>query len=213
MPLRRLIRLVDRRLRRRLGIREFCDDPECLFRIRIASAEPWLTALGAPVAPGERVLELHFWNERMPHLPAHGPDVAWAARGTRMLRKSLCLLAEHLCAAPDLEPIAAVVGVGALFSSGERPARQRLLARLGFVASAPRRAGLGRFREFWENVHASLLIWAFNGRSLRGRNLRSLRRVALWMSKEELLRRYGPPAAAASTDGHTVTPQRARGRA
>lgn len=187
--MRRLVRAFDARQRRRLGIREFCDDPECLFRIRLARARRPLAVEGDEVPAGAEVLELHFWNEHFPALPPSSPDLAWAVQGRRMLIASLRKLALHLRDAPELRAVAAVIGVTVLFSPDEAVAPQNVLARLGF-ASAPYRSPLGRVGEFWENLYTWLVMWAFNGATPRRRHLSQLQRIEVWMSKEELVRRY-----------------------
>lgn len=187
--MRRLVRTLDELQRRRLGIREFCDDPECLFRIRVARAERPLAVADGEVPAGAQVLELHFWNEHFPRLPPSGLDLAWAARGQHMLIASLRKLARHLRDAPDLRSVAAVIGVTVLISPGEASAPEKLLSRLGF-ASAPYRSPLGRIGEFWENLYTWLIMWTFNGTTLRLRHLSRLHRMEVWMSKEEFVRRY-----------------------
>jgi len=63
----------------------------------------------------------------------------------------------------------------------------------GLVADVvPRPLGrLGRFGQFWENLYAWALMWAFNAPSLHRKQLLRLQRTEVWMSRQRLLERYG----------------------
>jgi hypothetical protein len=119
--------------------------------------------------------------------------MAWANQFRRMLIHSLRVLARHIQNHPELADVRAVGGITALFSPESPSGGVSLMHRLGF-AIFPYRHPLGNFGEFWENFYAWMLIWSFNRPSLQGRRLLQLHRSEIWMSKEELLLRYGDPS-------------------
>jgi len=191
---RALIRQFDAMLRRAYGVFEFCDDENCLLRLRLTEAPYPLRLSDHVVRAGDPVLELHLWNEHIPPLPPDGPDLAWATRMRRMLIHSFHVLARYMENDPHLSSVCAVGGVTVLLSPGDRPGGERLMERLGFTIT-PYHNPLGRFGEFWENFYAWWLMWTFNAASLRRRQLIRLRRVEVWMSADEFLQRYGTSMA------------------
>ena len=188
--MRRLIRGFDGLLRRLYGVVEFCDDPLCLFRIQPARYPRSLRLSdGTEVRPGEPVLILHLWNEHIPPLSPDGPDLLWAVQVRRRLLRSLHRLAALVASDPGLTGVKAVGGVTVLIPlDGEGPAR--LMTRLGFDVVTRPRSWLRGFGEFWENLYAWALMWAFNAPTLRRKQLLRLRRTEVWMSRQRLLERY-----------------------
>ncbi len=187
--MRTLIRRFDGLLRAAHGIFEYCEDEDCLLRLRLTVASHPLQLSPQVVAVGEPVLELHLWNEHIPTLPLAGPDLIWATQVRRMLIHSLRSLARQMEHDPRLAEVRALGGVTVLLSP-DRPSGMRLMERLGFTVM-PFHSPLGRFGEFWENFYTWCLMWTFNAVSLRRRQLIRLRRAEIWMSADEFLRRYG----------------------
>jgi hypothetical protein len=148
--MRALVRRLDALLRRRLGVFEFCDDPECLLRLRLARAPHDLLLPDATVCAGEPVLELHLWNEQLPLPPRAGPDLAWAVRLHRLWVKSLRLVAQHIGSDAHLAGVRALGGSTVLADSEEVVGRYGLFRRLGF-AVLPAKCTLGCFGEFWKS--------------------------------------------------------------
>src|SRR6185437_7027005 len=65
--MRACVRWLDRALRQYLGVIEFCDQPPCVLRVSPARAGLALTLPdGTRISPGDSLLELHLWNERLP---------------------------------------------------------------------------------------------------------------------------------------------------
>ncbi len=192
-PPKRVVRAFDRGLRQVLGVFEFCDDPDCLLRVRVTVAAHPLPLPDRPLPKGAPVLELHLWNERIPPLPAGGPDLAWAAQTRRKLVASLRMLARALSEDPRFTGVQAIGGITVLCFSGDGRQEVHLFRRLGFTV-LPYRNPLGRFGEFWENLYTWGIMWAFNEASLRRRHLLGLRRGEVWMTREAFLRRYGEEA-------------------
>jgi len=185
-----LIRLFDRLLRYVLGVFEFCDDPDCLFRLRVTQAAHPVPLNGDEVPAGAPVLELHLWNEHIPPLPTAGPDAAWATHLRRLLIPSFRAVARQVRHDPRLAGVRAVSGTMAFLSPAEHPGGVHLMQRLGFTVM-PHDSPLGRFGEFWENFYSWWIMWAFNAVSLRHRHLVRLHRTEVWMSADEFLSRYG----------------------
>jgi len=187
--MRGLIRRFDGFLRKAYGVYEFCDDPECLLRIRVIPAPHLLTLEAGQVAAGAAVIELHLWNEHIPPIPRAGPTLAWAIQFQRLIIASFRRLAAQMAHDPRLADVEAVIGVTVLISPGGDSGGEKLFRRLGF-AVGPYHSPLGRFGEFWENFYSWGIMWAYNAVSLRQRRLLGLHRCEVWMSAPEFLRRY-----------------------
>jgi len=188
--MRGIIRLFDRFLRWRQGVFEYWDDPECVFRIGVARAPHAIHLPDGEVPAGVKVLDLHLWNEHMPHFPPQGPDLAMALRIRRMMRASYQALCRELQRDPLLADAQAVGGATVLIDTEASPSSAKFFAHFGF-SIFPYRNPLGRFGEFWENSYTWVLMWTFNEVSLRQRHLLRLRRHEIWMSTAELVGRYG----------------------
>ena len=191
--MRTIIRLFDRFLSWRLGVFEFCDDPLCLFRLRVTQARHLVHLPDGDIPARTRMLELHLWNERMQRMPPEGADMRMAIQVGRQLLFSCHAAARELQKNPRLAGAGVVGGVTVLFYPGEGSGGEKLFQRLGFTL-LPYHSALGRFGEFWENFFTWGLMWAYNAPSLRQRHLLRLHRTEIWMSANEFLRRYGESA-------------------
>ncbi len=194
-----MIHAIDRLVRRRSGVFEFCENPDCLFRVSVGIAAYPLHVPGGEIPAGERILELHFWNEHIPPLPSTGPSLSWAVRFRRLVAVSTHCLAQAMRNDPRLAGVRAVGGVTPLFTPGDGSAAEGIFRRLGFAVT-PHRNPLGRFMEFWEEVYAWLLMWTFTGKNQKRPSLRTLRRSDFWMSADRFLRLYGDPPKKGATD-------------
>ncbi len=182
------VRLLDRLLSRIYHVYRYSDDPACGFRICVTRLPNDITLPGEHLAAGVPVIVLHMDNERMPPLPAAGPDLAWALRAQRMLVGSWRTLADYLLAHPELAQVRALGAVTWMGMMG--PGSERLFDRLGFTTQ-PYHSPLGWFGEFWENVYTWWLMGAYNPASRHGRSLLGIRRVEAWMARETFLERFG----------------------
>jgi hypothetical protein len=188
--MRAIIRCFDRFARWARSVFEFCDDPQCILRLRLTQTPRELHLPGGVVRRGEPMLEIHLWNEHLPSLPPDGPDLAWGLRMGRMWILSLRRAGQYVRGDPRLSAVRAVGGVTVLLFSGDHFGGIRLMERSGFTVE-PHRHSLGRFGEFWQNLYVWGLMWAFNPASIRGRRLIHLRQAEMWMPADEFLRRYG----------------------
>ena len=191
-PLRTAVRIMDALLRRLEGVEEFTDDPRCLLRISFSKSP-----LGVKVGDGIRIEkgqplgELHLWNEHIPAMPPQGPDLKWGKEFVKKMRHSLKLLARFVVQDPRMAEIEAFGGEIA-FPRDKARQLDVIARQLGLVLDSRKPKGAwGRFAEFWQNLYSWALIWAFNPPSLKKKTLLGMRRYRLWMTREELLRKYG----------------------
>lgn len=183
-----VVRVADKVLRRWYGVREFTDDPFCLLRLAVAPA-PHQVVLsdGTRIAAGETVVMLHIWNEQVPRFHRDGPDLCWAIDVRRRLLRSFRALAAHLGRDPAWESVRGVHACVVFGSRRRREQIRRAAEHFGFelIGSTPPK-GLHELGE-------DFLIWgltrAFNPGALR-RSPFWRDRTELWISREELLRRY-----------------------
>jgi hypothetical protein len=167
------IEAVDELLRALLGIREFTLDPRCILRFsRAYSTSAFTLPNGECVRPGDPILELHFWNERVRSSPLP-------------LRTALCvsfeLLAQQMRTNECFGDVKAIHGT--LARASRRPCRTE--HRLGCTVYSSLRLERRRVHDFFEDILIHLLHWVFNP---RGATLKSvhLNRIELWVSVSEL---------------------------
>ena len=185
-----MIRWLDRSLRKRLGMFELCDDPDLIFRVRVVRSTSPLPVPTGEIPAGERMLELHFWNEHMPTLPREGPNMDWGIRAARMTTYSCRTVARYMREDQRLAGVAGVCGSTVLFFPGEESGGERVAERLGFTAVRAKKS-FGAFGEFWENFHTWMLMWAFNAATLRHHRLLRMRRTDFWATADHFMRRHG----------------------
>jgi hypothetical protein len=191
--LRVMVLGLDLLLQRQGGVQEFTQDEECVLRIALTTyPEDFELSDGTKVRVGDKICELHLWNEHIPRMPAEGPDLRWGVRFFRLAVESLRSLAAYL-ATEDLQDIVAVGGQMAFLEKDDSPVLASLAARLGFdILNLTALAGRwGRFTHFWENIYSWALMWTYNPGSLKGKRFLRLQRYRLWMSRRTLLQRYG----------------------
>jgi hypothetical protein len=191
---RAMVHRFDGLLRRQKRVQEFTQDEGCILRIALTVYKrDTRLSDGTEVRSGQRICELHLWNERLPPMPREGPDLRWGVRFYRLVVKSLRGLAIYLAAEQELEDIVALRGEMALPGGGDVLASASVGSQVGFdVLNVTLQAGRwGRFKHFWENVYAWALMWTFNPGTLRAKSFLRLQRYQFWMSRQELLRRYG----------------------
>lgn len=148
-PLRRLLRpcvlWLDWLLRRYHGVHEFPSKGDNLLRISVRVAEqPMSFDDGTAIAPGESVIDLHLWNERMPALGSFCTGLGWGSRVKRRFESSLAELAAYLEVDPLLQQCKAI-RADAVFLAGRQAATAaRIAERLGFSAMPAQAANSGR---------------------------------------------------------------------
>ena len=188
-----VVTALDDRLRHHYGVFEYTNTPDCLFRVQIIrSSDDLLLSDGVTVQAGDRLINLHVWNEQFPAFPNDRPTLAWARRVDRAFNASLRELDRYLAARPDLDDVVAICGnMG--FSSAARSAQlARYVARFGFEKVAGRsRSSFGQqIHLFGENILISMFVLARNAAALHPDTLWR-DRTLVFLSRRELQRRYG----------------------
>ena len=190
-PARRLIRAIDRELRRIEGIREFCDRSDCLLRISFGRVGADMRLGDGAVLPrGAEVLDLHLWNEHLANLGSL--TLARTSALRRQLSASLSLLAARIESDPALASIAALRARTAFVPYAQTQKIRHIAEVYGFdmVEYGGRGSMWWRVHDFLENFLICALAWAYNPSALRGKGL--LRpRCQFWISREAFLKRYG----------------------
>ena len=197
--LRAMVLALEGLLRRQGHVQEFTPDEECILRIALTTyKKDFELSDGTKVRAGDKICELHLWNEHIPPMPPEGPDLKWGVRFYRLAVKSLRSLAAYMVA-DQMQDIAALGGQMAFLEKDDSPVLASVAAQLGFdIVNLTAQAGRWRrFTHFWENIFSRALMWTFNPASLRGKRFLRLQRYRLWMSRRTLLQRYGK-----KTDGH-----------
>ena len=183
------IRFTDWFLRRWHRVHEFTADPDCLIRISHSTAtRPIALSDGVHIYPGDKVLDLHIWNEQLPRFFGRGADFTWATLIRRKLLGSVRSLARHLARDEQCQSFVAIRARATFGSRRQAAQLRRAAARFGFemVEDGPP----NRLHEMGEDI----LIWAFarafNPAALRHHKLRR-NRTELWISRDRLLQLHG----------------------
>jgi hypothetical protein len=188
-----LMEAVDWRLRWWLGVSEYTQSSDCIFRMQIVRNADYVTLKdGTFLRPGDRILDLHFWNQQVPLMPEAGPTLGWARRMNGRFRRSLQELAHHLAARTDMNDIVAIRAIAALGADARNDKISCILSHFGFemVLLQERSSATRQIRRYGENIQISLMVLAYNATSLRADTLRRAR-VLAYLSRRELDDRYG----------------------
>src|SRR5262245_25510162 len=164
MTLRHIIRGFDSLLCRYYGIHQFTDDPDCIVRIALVRAgHDVMLADGTFIRSDDPVIDLHWWNERLPRIPEQGPDAAWAAAMRRGVLHSLRALARHMAVDSQLDAVRALRADIVVGSRAGRAQVVRVARRFGFVlVERPTPHGLaGQLRLAGDSLLVWGLIWAY----------------------------------------------------
>lgn len=176
-----IIRGIDIFLRRRQGIFEFNGDEHCVFRLSVHPfqlAHRWPD--GTTIGAGTTIGELHLWNEHFAGFSVVGCGGDLRSRFTYSLRA----LAQTVAANPRLASLPGFyadswVPTDHGFGS---PGVARSFVRWGFQIDEE-----SDKVEFWDQLYVRLLTRTFNPGAPRG----PVRRVRIWLSRDELFRRFG----------------------
>ena len=188
---RRGIQAIDRIVRIIYKITPLSDEPDCILRIsRSRSKQRVRLSDGVEVAPGDPLILLHLWNERVPDLIQYYETLDWSRLIIRRFMTSLTMLNTYLSHQSWGSDIVAMRGeFGFLIRlEGANP----IAARIGLDLVPLEPPGLHIWRRaFWDNLYSYVLMWAFNPQSLRGKHLAKLVRAELWISRGRLKQLYG----------------------
>lgn len=191
-PVRQIIGGLDHRLSATQGVRSYTDDPSCILRMAVVGAPATVTLSdGAVVRRGAPIVDLHCWNDRVPTMPAMGPDLAWAQAVARRLRHSVHLLVAEMRRDPSLQAAEACrAGVKFVGQGGSNVSVSRIIARMGFEdVDEGARSRFARVHDTFENILLAALVWTHNPGALRrDKMLREHRPV--YASRSKLMTHY-----------------------
>jgi hypothetical protein len=208
-----LLEAIDSRLRHQLGVSEYAQSPDCVFRMQIIrNADDIVLKDGTCLRQGDRIIDLHFWNQHVPLISEAGPTLGWACRMNDGFRHSLQELAQHLAARTDTGDIAAVRAVAALGADARNEKITRILSRFGFeivLKLEPPPSLQQQIRRLGENILISLMVLTYNASALRRDTLRR-GRVPAYLSRRALDERYGAGKKAACRQAHREQPSLVR---
>ena len=190
--LERFVFGLDAWLCRRLGVIEYSSHPDCICRIELRRLDHALTlSSGALLPPGDEIVQLHFWTERVPQYDGAGAGFEFARRFNRALVFSLKELATFL-ASRDLTAVRGVRADVALGTAEHMDQVLRFCGHYGFQPirhTAPATVWSALHR-LGENILISLLILAHNRRAFRFDCLRRSR-ADVFLTRAELDARFG----------------------
>ena len=187
----RAVLMLDRSLRRRMGIYEFTTHSECLFRLEETQADQTVCLQdGTRICCGDPVLKLHLWNEQWPKMSRAGATVAWACHVRRAMRVSLRELAHYMAEHGSRDSFAAVCADMRLACARESQQLTRIITRFGFEPQGDPEGKPGTLHRFGEAILMSLLLLATNPMAWRGSNLRR-QYLRIYLSPTTLAQRYG----------------------
>jgi hypothetical protein len=190
--LARLVFELDARLRRRLGLIEYTSDPDCIFRIELRRLDhPITLSDGTELLPGEEIVQLHFWNERIPRYDGAGANFQWARQFSRLLGHSLRELSSFL-SRHDLKAVRGVRADVALGTSEHMDQVLRFCDHFGFrpLRNTMPVTARSLLHRFGENILIGLLILAHNRRAFRLDCLRRSR-ADVFLPRAKLDERFG----------------------
>jgi YkoP domain len=187
--------VLDSWLRRREGVFEYSRKPDCIFRARLSRlSNDVLLSDGTIGRSGDRVIDLHLWNEQIPVAPVARYSLAWGCRFNRSFAKSLGELAQSLVNKPELSDI------NIIRANINLDPLHRIAARHGFeIIREPVKPSP------WERVHRfgqNILYWLLTLACHSGR----ARPNKFWRSRQLLYlsRRILDCKLIAATRGHSA---------
>jgi hypothetical protein len=188
--LRAIIRRFDNWLSQVEGVEPFTDDPQCILRIQTGRIHHELTFPDQTIRSESKALLIHFWNEQMPIIPDHGPDLSYGLKLQRLTVHSMKLIAKHIQENSDLNDIQVVGGITTFVARESADGGRASFQHLGFTIFPYPRA-LGAFGEFWENFYGWWLMWTYNPVSARYRKMLEMQHSEFWMTREKFLDKFG----------------------
>jgi hypothetical protein len=184
---------LDTILRRWYAIGEYSSHPLCIFRIQLAEIDRAIRLSDGTLArPGDRIIDLHLWNEHLPRLSDQGVSVRWALEMRRCLDVSLRELAKYLSTHHELGEIALLRGDIKFCVAEQCDQMTRVCRRLGFEVSdgdGPSTL-IEQIHRFGQNILISLMVLALNGMAIRADTLRRTA-VMVYLSRKQLIARFG----------------------
>ena len=187
------VRRLDASLRRRQGIMEFTNDPECILRLSLHHSAREIYLTNRLVRRGEPIGELHLWNEHILPMTPGGANMVWGSAMRRRLRASLVHLADFVQRDPVFRALEVFRGEVA-FGPGKDLDRTRCFAEgFGFeIRRRPVAVGPGgQIAALGEAIFLWGMMRTFNRGAMRHpARLPRPTWLQLFMTRETLLTRY-----------------------
>lgn len=176
---------IDAALRGWYGVRPYSYADGVLLRIADGKSDMEISLEdGTRIVPGDPVLDLHIWNERVAVLGLPGRNLGWACRVKNRVRESLHELACRFECDSRFGRYVAVRAEAVVLSESAARRFSRIAARFGLESTKPE-----RLADWGHGMLALLLAWACNpARTFRG-HYRPIRRE-FWISAMALQSRY-----------------------
>ena len=184
---------IDDHLRRRDHVCEYSSEPRCVFRMQVVGARQDLVlADGTTVRTGDKLINIHLWNEHIPVIPPEGATFAWGRRMGMAMDFSLRQLADFISCHPELVGITAIRANLAVSTARTTTQLLRVMQHYGFeiVLDDKPVSWRQRLHQWGENVLGLLLLVAVNPAAARISVLSRVRSQVL-LSRNNLDRRYG----------------------
>jgi hypothetical protein len=184
---------IDDRIRRRRHVCEFSNDPRCVLRMQVAEARRDIVlADGALVRSGDKLIDIHLWNEHVPVIARDGPTFAWGRRLGMAMDLSFRQLAAFLAHHPELDGVTAIRGTMAVATARSTTPLLRIMQHYGFEIVPDHEPVSWRQALYvrGENILGLLLLLAVNPAVARMSVLSRVRSQVL-LSRQAFDRRYG----------------------
>jgi hypothetical protein len=194
-----IIFALDTWLRRCQAVVGYSSHPSCVFRLRVARSRRTLVLRdGTRLRTGQRMIELHFWNEHIPPVPQNGATIRWARQMQKSISTSLRELARYLSSRPDLRDISVICGDVPSATRAQWRQIEYIMGYYGFetVMESERLLLRERIHRLGENILISLTIFAQNTAALRFDTLMRVR-VPIYLSRRNLEQKFGDVSEAA----------------
>jgi len=183
---------VDRWLRQWHQVNEYSDHPLCIFRIQVSQLDHTVVLSdGVSAQPGDRILDLHFWNEHVPRMARDGASIRWGLQMSRCVNVSLRELARYLSFERELTDIV-LIRANVMFCTADESGQLiRICSRLGFESPSGRLPfGLAeQLLRFGQNLLISVMVLVLNSAALRADTLQRTR-IGLYLTRQQLMTRY-----------------------
>ncbi len=192
---RQAILRTDAFMRSRLGIEECADGEQNVLRLsRRINGGDLRFSDGTWVRKGERIGELHLWNEHLVRLRRNEGGVAWALKAAHAANTSLRALTTYIEREPSWRAVQAFRADAAFLSRHGSARLPRILARYGFeIPRGPESTHLGaRLRSLLPTLYTICLMWAFNPASVSAKQVLHFERQQFWITRRTLLSKYAP---------------------